>query len=267
MSDEATERAPKGVRVSQHGRVQVWMIDREEARNAFSRAVMESLGRLADAAEADPKTRAVVLTGAGTRAFCAGADLKERKGLSLDETRALLDLYRRTTAKIDRLSKPIIAAINGVALGGGLELALCCDFRVASAAAVMGLTEVSLGIIPGAGGTQRLTRLVGEAKAKELILFARRIDAASALALGVVHRVATDEPVLELALALAEELSRAAPIAVAAALDAIDHAQDADLERGLDHERACYERALVSEDRNEALRAFAEKRAPVFEGR
>lgn len=256
-----------GVRVSREGHVACWTIDREEARNAFDRGTMVSLGELAAQAEGDPDVRAVVLTGAGQKAFCAGADLKERKGLTRDETRALLDLYRETAGRIDRLGKPVIAAINGVALGGGLELALACDLRVIDAHAVIGLTEVSLGIIPGAGGTQRLTRVVGAAKAKELILFAQRLSAAEAQQLGIVHRVAGPTGALALAMEMAQQLAGSAPIALAAALEAIDGALDGSLDAGLDLERACYERALRSEDRDEALRAFAEKRTPRFQGR
>ncbi|MCA9578763.1 MAG: enoyl-CoA hydratase/isomerase family protein [Sandaracinaceae bacterium] len=262
-----TERLLHGVRVAREGGVERWTIDREAARNAFDRGTMESLGQLAERADADPEVRAVVITGAGQKAFCAGADLKERKDLTLEQTRGLLDLYRLTADRIDRLSKPVIAAINGVAFGGGLELALACDLRVADTHAVVGLTEVSLGIIPGAGGTQRLTRVVGAAKAKELILFARRMSAAEALALGVVHRVADGESALTVAMRMAAELAASAPIALAAALEAVDGALDGTLEQGLDLERRCYERALASEDRNEALRAFAEKRAPRFQGR
>ena len=262
-----TARPLPGVQVVRSGQVERWVIDREDARNAFDRGTMESLGALAAAAEADPDVRAVVLTGAGDKAFCAGADLKERKGLTRPETRALLDLYRETAGRIDRLSKPVIAAINGVALGGGLELALACDLRVMSAHAVIGLTEVSLGIIPGAGGTQRLTRIVGAAKAKELVLFAQRLTADEEQRLGVVHRVAGPEGALTLALQMAQQLAGSAPIALAAALEAIDGALDGTLDAGLDLERACYERALVSEDRDEALRAFAEKRVPRFQGR
>lgn len=261
------ERTLPGVRVYRRAHVERWVIDREDARNAFDRATMESLGALAAGAEADPDVRAVVLTGAGDKAFCAGADLKERKGLTRDETRALLDLYRETAGRIDQLSKPVIAAVNGVALGGGLELALACDLRVMSAHAVIGLTEVSLGIIPGAGGTQRLTRIVGAAKAKELVLFAQRLTADEALRLGIVHRVAGEEGALALALEMAQQLAGSAPIALAAALEAIDGALDGTLDAGLDLERACYERALSSEDRDEALRAFAEKRPPRFQGR
>ena len=228
---------------------------------------MTSLGDLADALAEDPEIRAIVLTGEGDRAFCAGADLKERKGLSLDDTRALLDLYRGVADRWDAMPKPVIAAINGAAFGGGLELALACDFRIAAAEVTLGLTEVSLGIIPGAGGTQRLTRLVGEARAKELILFAERFSSERALALGVVHAVHPREALADEALAFASRLAEKAPVAITAALEAIDHAADGPLSAGLDRERACYERALVTEDRNEALRAFAEKRPPRFEGR
>jgi enoyl-CoA hydratase/carnithine racemase len=166
------------------------------------------------------------------------------------------------------MPKPTIAALNGVAFGGGLELALACDLRVIAPHAKVGLTETSLAIIPGAGGTQRLTRIVGEAKAKELILLARRIDATEALTLGLVSRIAAEsESVLDHALGLAEPLAAGAPIALAAALDAIDAAADLPLEAGLSYERVCYERTLASEDRLEALAAFAAKRPPRYRGK
>jgi enoyl-CoA hydratase/carnithine racemase len=158
--------------------------------------------------------------------------------------------------------------MDGVAFGGGLELALACDFRVAAAHAQLGLTETSLGIIPGAGGTQRLTRIVGEARAKELIVFAKRLTAEEALRLGIVTAVAAPrQRALELALELAAPLVEGAPIAIAAALAAIDGASDLDLEAGLSLEKRCYERTLASHDRLEAIAAFAEKRRPRFEGR
>lgn len=259
--------AEHGVSVERRGALAVWTIDRPARMNALSRAVVRELGRLAREAADDRGLRAVVLTGAGDRAFCAGADLKERQSMDVEEVRDFLSLYRVAFEAIDSLPKPVVAAINGVAFGGGLELALACDLRVLAPTAKVGLTETSLGIIPGAGGTQRLTRLVGPARAKELILLARRLDAQEALALGLVHRVASDgQSALECALELAEPLVNGAPIALAAALEAIDAATDLPLEAGLTVERRCYERTLASKDRLEALAAFAEKRKPSFTG-
>jgi len=257
-----------GVSVAREGALAIWTIDRPDRMNALSRATVRKLGELAREADGDASIRAVILTGAGERAFCAGADLKERKGMNEEDVRDFLGLYRSAFDAIDKLSKPVVAAINGVAFGGGLELALACDLRVMSATAKVGLTEVSLAIIPGAGGTQRLTRIVGEAKAKELILLARRLEAPEALALGIVSRVAGEgEGALECAKALAAPFETAAPIAVAAALEAIDGASDLSLDAGLLHERRCYERTLASQDRLEALAAFREKRPPKYEGR
>ena len=255
-----------GVSVERRGAVAVWTLDRPDRMNALGRATVRELGRLAREARGDASIRAVVLTGRGERAFCAGADLKERQGMNDEDVRDFLGLYRAAFDAIDRLPKPVIAAINGVAFGGGLELALACDIRVMSASTQIGLTEVSLAIIPGAGGTQRITKLVGPARAKELILLARRIDAREAHALGIVNRV-TEGSTLDAALAIAEQFETAAPIAVSAALEAIDAATDLPLDAGLLHERRCYERTLESSDRLEALAAFREKRPPRYEGR
>lgn len=255
------------VRVEQRGRVAIWTIDRPAVRNALSREAIRALGRLAREVASDPTTRVVVVTGAGEQAFSAGADLKERRGMSEDEVREVLGLYRTMWGYVDACPKPVVAAINGLALGGGLELALACDLRVMAHGAQVGLTEVALAIIPGGGGTQRLTRLVGEARAKELLLFARRLSADEALALGLVNRVApSGRSALEEALAWVEPLTEAAPVAVEAALAAVDGAMDLPLEAGLAHEIRCYERTLGTQDRVEALEAFAAKRKPVYRG-
>ena len=262
------EREGHGVSTERKGAIAVWTINRPDRMNALSRATVRELGRLAREVGGDDAVRAVILTGAGERAFCAGADLKERKGMDEEDVRDFLGLYRAAFDAIDRCPKPVVAAINGVAFGGGLEIALACDLRVMGPSAKIGLTEVSLAIIPGAGGTQRLPRIVGEAKAKELILLARRLEAAEALSLGLVNRVAAaGQSALECALELCAPFENAAPIAVAAALDAIDGAADLPLDAGLLHERRCYERTLASRDRLEALSAFREKRPPEYEGR
>lgn len=256
-----------GVEVERRGALAIWTIARPDRRNALSRSVVRELGRLARAASTDRTLRAVIITGAGEQAFCAGADLKERQGMVEEEVRDFLGLYRTSFGAIDRMPVPVVAAIEGVAFGGGLELALSCDFRIAARGAQIGLTETSLGIIPGAGGTQRIVREMGASRAKELILFARRLDAEKALAVGLVTQLAEPgERALDAAIRFVEPLLGAAPIAIAAALEAVDRACDVSLEEGLTIERTCYERTLVSRDRREALDAFAQKRKPVFTG-
>jgi enoyl-CoA hydratase/carnithine racemase len=263
MADEAFP-----IEVEQRGNVVIWTIDREPRMNSLSRATLLAFGKLAREAVTNPSVRAIVITGKGDKAFCAGADLKERQGMSENDIRVQVELYRSELGPLDRSPKPVIAAINGVAFGGGLELALVCDLRVAAAHAQLGLPETTLGIIPGAGGTQRLPRVVGEARAKELILLGRRIGAEEALAWGLVNRVTPPGTnVVDDTLAWIEPIANGAPIAQAAALEAIDRSFDATLEHGLELEKVSYDKVLVSEDRREALAAFAEKRKPRFVGR
>jgi enoyl-CoA hydratase/carnithine racemase len=256
------------VTLTQRGGAAVITIDRPDRMNALSRETLLGIGQFARAAVADPNVRAIVLTGSGDKAFCAGADLKERHGMDENSVRDQLARYRDEMGILDRSPKPVVAAINGLALGGGLELALVCDLRVATASAVLGLPETTLGIIPGAGGTQRLPRVVGEARAKELILLGRRITAAEALTWGLVNRVSPDGvPVLEDTLAFIEPITSGAPIAQGAALDAIDASFDATLAQGLELEKHFYDRCLRSEDRRAALEAFAQKKKPTFQGK
>jgi enoyl-CoA hydratase/carnithine racemase len=256
------------IRVEQRGAVAVWTIDRADRANALSRPTLLAFGKLAREAATNPSIRAIVVTGAGDKAFCAGADLKERQGMSENDVRVQVGLYRSELGPLDRSPKPVVAAINGAALGGGLELALCCDLRVAASHAVLGLPETSLGIIPGAGGTQRLPRVVGEARAKEMILLARRLSANEALAWGLVNRVTpAGKNVVDDTLEWIAPIADGAPIAQGAALEAIDRSFDTTLELGLELERVSYDRTVVSEDRREALAAFAEKRKPAFKGR
>ena len=242
-------------------------IARPEVMNALNRAVLEGLERAVAAAAADPEVRVLVVTGAGEKAFSAGADLKERRGMSPEETQARIELINHAFSALARLPRLTIAAINGIAFGGGLELALACDLRVAVEGAQVGLTEVRLGIMPGAGGTQRLTRVVGPARAKELILLGRRIEARRALELGLVNEVVPAGRLAEAIGRIAEELAGCAPISVAQAKEAIDRGLDAGLQAGLAIERGCYEVTLGTQDRNEGLAAFAEKRAPRYQGR
>ena len=256
------------VKIERRGPVGILTIDRADRRNALSRDTLYALGRLGRELTLDPTVRAIVVTGAGDKAFCAGADLKERQGMSTDDVRTQVGLYRTELAVLDQSPKPVVAALNGVAFGGGLELALICDLRVAAPHAELGLPETTLGIIPGAGGTQRLPRVVGEARAKEIILLGRRLTAAEALAWGLVNRVSPEgTAVLEDAIRWIEPIAHGAPIAQAASLRAIEASYEVTLVQGLELERVYYDEALRGEDRLEALRAFAEKRKPVFQGK
>lgn len=256
------------IRVDQRGNVAVWTIDRPDRMNALSRDTLRGFGSLVREAATNDSIRAIVITGAGEKAFCAGADLKERQGMSENDVRVQVELYRSELGPLDRSPKPVIAALNGVAYGGGLELALICDLRTAAAHAQLALPETTLGIIPGAGGTQRLPRLVGEARAKEMILLGRKLTADEALAWGVVNRVCpAGKDLIEDTLEWIKPIAEGAPIAQRSALKAIDWSFDSSLDQGMNLEKVAYDEVLVSEDRREALAAFAEKRKPVFRGR
>jgi enoyl-CoA hydratase/carnithine racemase len=254
--------------VERNGGLVTVRLNRPDRRNAISRQLLDEFGALGKELTQDASARVCVVSGVGDKAFCAGADLKERLAMSDNDVRELIESYRE---KLGWLASPDIvsvAAINGVALGGGLELALFCDFRFAHERANIGLPETTLGIIPGAGGTQLLPRLIGESRAKELILFGKRISADEALEYGLVREVVRgDTDVVERAREFAEPLSDAAPIALRAALMAIHASGDTTLAEGLEVERSAYELCLVSDDRREALLAFKEKRAPKFSGR
>jgi len=217
----------------------------------------------------DEAVRCVVLTGAGDRAFCAGADIKERAG----NTPAPADYFVRQQrthelfSGIAAFEKPVIAAINGVALGGGLELALCADIRIAADHARLGLPEIKLGVIPAAGGTQRLTRVVGAAIAKELIFTSAMLSANEALQLRLVNRVVAADTLLLSAITLADSIAAQPPLAVRFAKQAIELGENVDIHSALQYERFSAAMIMDSEDRREGMRAFVEKRAPVFRGR
>lgn len=255
------------VLVEHRGATAVVTFNRPERMNAVSQALAAELLATLDALSVDPSVRCIVLTGAGTKAFCAGADLKERATMTEAEVRTFLGNLGRTLTQLESMAKPIIAAINGFALGGGLELALTCDIRLAATNATMGLTEVRLGIIPGGGGTQRLPRVVGLGKAKELIYTGRRVDAEEALAIGLVNAVHAPEDLVDAAVAMGEQIALGAPLAIAQAKFAVHHGMQADLTTGLAIERKAYETLLPTSDRIEALMAFREKRPPKFQGK
>lgn len=256
--------AREKVLLTREGSVAYVQLHNPERYNALSRRVVEELHQVACELAVDRQVRAVVIHGGESKAFCSGADLKERQGMLEPQVLEMVHLLREAVGGFGRLPMPVIAAVHGMAFGGGLELALACDIRIASDDAQMGLTEVGWGIIPGAGGCTRLPKLVGPARAKELIFTARKLTAAEALELGLVNRVVPRAELLGAARSTAEEIARQAPLAVRAAKRAIDGALD--LDAGLAREWQEYQSILPTQDRLEGLRAFAERRAPVYKG-
>jgi enoyl-CoA hydratase/carnithine racemase len=247
--------------------VAILKLNRPEVMNSFNFAMLRELRERVEALHWDRNARVVIITGAGDKAFCAGADLKERASLGEDQVRQFIFTIRNLFTFIEFMNKPVIAAVNGIALGGGTELALACDLRIASENATMGLTETRLAIIPGAGGTQRLPRLVGRGKAKELIFTGRRVDAKEALDLGLVNKVAPAGKLLDECLAMAAMICEAGPVAIGQAKYAINYGSEADLHTGLAIESNAYWVTIPTEDRLEGLAAFREKRKPVYKGR
>ncbi|WP_050614921.1 enoyl-CoA hydratase [Bacillus testis] len=241
-------------------------LNRPSQANALSRELLTELSEAAEDYMFDRSVRCMIITAAGDRIFSAGADLKERKGMDEPTVRRTVSLIGNTFKKIEQLPFPVIAALNGSAFGGGLELALACDLRVASRSGTYGLTETSLAIIPGAGGTQRLPRLIGAARAKELIFTAKRLEAQEAFEYGLFNQVASAEAVYKEAQALAEAIASNGPIAVRQAKRAIEAGLQGDLPAGLKIEELCYASTIPTRDRLEGLQAFAEKRKPVYKG-
>ncbi len=242
-------------------------LNRPGVMNALDRTLAEALTATLPRLDRDPAVRVAILTGAGERAFCAGADLKERATMSPDEVLAQRQRLIDATAAVLRFEKPLIAAINGFALGGGLELAMACDFAYAAEGARFGLPETTLAIIPGDGGTQLLPRLVGQAKARELIFSGEVIDAAEAARLNLVSRVLPPDALLPAARATAARIANNGPIAVRQAKRALNMARETGFWAGFAFEQEAYQATIPTEDRTEALRAFAEKRPPRYQGR
>jgi len=242
-------------------------LDRPAVANAFNTQAALDLCEVFARIETEQRHRCVVLTGAGERAFCSGADLKERSSLTEDEWRSQHEIFERMFGLVRDCPLPVIAAVNGAAYGGGLELVLLCDFAYASRAAKFALTEVSLGIMPGGGGTQTLARAVGERRAKELILTARPFSAEEALAWGVVNKVCEAGKVLDETLEAANRIASLAPLSVRQAKGAIRDGLHRDLPSAMRLEVEAYNRLVGTEDRGEGLRAFNEKRKPKFKGR
>lgn len=255
----------QNILVDRDGYLAVVTLNRPENLNCFDYATLLELEGVLEELHGDREVRTVIFTGAG-KAFSAGADLKERRTLSEAQVRRNVRKIREVFNKVEHLPQPTIAAINGYAFGGGMELALSCDFRYAAEDAVMGLTETGLAIIPGAGGTQRLPRLIGVAKAKELIFTARKLKASAALEYGILNGVVPAENLLAKCRELAEEMMANGPLAVTQAKFAIQQGMEVDLQTGMAIESKAYEVIIPTKDRVEALNAFVEKRNPQFRG-
>lgn len=250
------------------GPVATITINRPAVLNALNRATTGEIGAALAALEADGSVRVVVITGAGERAFAAGADINElRATASANEGRRFSELSHRLGLQIGEMDKPVIAAINGFALGGGLELALSCDIRVASSSAQVGQPEILLGIIPGWGGTQRLPRLVGPGAAKLLCMTGERIGADEALRLGIVERVFPAETFRDDVARLAATLAERPPLALAGVKHAVNRGLDMSLADGCMYEAALFGDLSVTEDAKEGTGAFLEKRKATFTGR
>ncbi len=242
------------------------VLNRPQRMNALNRQLVDALNETLNALGARDDVRVLIVSGAGDRAFCAGADLKERSGMDETQVRETVADLQKLMNAIAGFPRPVIAAINGHALGGGLELALASDIRIASTTAKMGLPETRLAIIPGAGGTQRLPRIVGLARAKEMIFTGRSVDAEEALRIGLITESVQGSRLMARAGEIAGLIAEGGPVAVEQAKLALDRGMDHDLATGLVIERDAYQRTIPTQDRVEALAAFAEKRTPRFTG-
>jgi enoyl-CoA hydratase len=242
-------------------------LNRPEALNAFSKDVVEEVLLALEDVRNDETVRVVVLTGAGEKAFSAGADIKSMVGMTSLKARELSLMGEKLCVALENLEKPVIAALNGYALGGGLEVAMSCDLRVASETARMGQTEINIGLIPGWGGTQRLTRLVGRTKAKELVFTGKMIDAKTAEQLGIVNMVVPADKFKETVRQFALELTSKAPVAIKVAKALINKGADIGLDSALALEREGFAVVASSEDLKEGVSAFTEKRKPTFKGK
>lgn len=252
--------------VSEKDGIATVTLNRPQVMNSLNFAMLRALRDQIASYRFRRDLRVIIISGAGEKAFCAGADLKERATLKPEQVKEFIFTIRNLFTSIEELNKPVIAAVNGVALGGGTELALASDIRIASTNATMGLTETRLAIIPGAGGTQRLPRLVGRGKAKELIFTGRRVGAEEAERIGLVNKVCDLSDLLDECRAMAAMICETGPIAIEQAKYAINKGIETDINTGLAIESNAYWVTIPTEDRLEGLAAFREKRKPVYRG-
>jgi enoyl-CoA hydratase len=252
---------------SDRGPIRVLTVNRPDKLNALDAATLDALHGAFSAAATDPAVRVVVLTGAGPKAFVAGADIAGMNTLTPVQGRDFALRGQRMMRLVETLPKPVIAMVNGFALGGGLELAMCCHLRVAADTAKVGQPEVNLGLIPGFGGSQRLLRLAGRAATLELCLTGAPVDAARALQLGIVNRVLPAAELEAQVMALAEQLAAAAPLALRGVLDCVNYGGECGIEEGLAYEATQFGLMFVTDDMREGTTAFLERRKPAFAGR
>ncbi len=258
--------ALENVLIEKRGRIAIVTVNRPDKLNALNIATRNDILAAFEQLEHDDEVRVVIITGAGEKAFIAGADINEFAGMTAIKQRTVMK-GRRAFDSVEDFPKPVIAMINGFALGGGCELALSCDIRIASSKAKLGQPEIKLGIIPGGGGTQRLTRLIGEGKAMELILTGDMISAEEAEQLGLVNHVFAPEELESKTMELANKIADMSPIALAMAKAAVKNAARLDLRAGLEAEVDLFALCFSSEDKEEGVRAFIEKRKPEFRGK
>ncbi|HEV7860273.1 MAG TPA: enoyl-CoA hydratase-related protein [Pyrinomonadaceae bacterium] len=249
------------------GNIAVVRLKRPEKLNALTRVMLDELSAVFARVEGEGSVRALILTGAGERAFCAGTDIEELAGLDTEGARLAALRGQAVCERVENCPVPVIAAVNGIAAGGGCELALACHLRLAATHAKFGLPETRLGIIPGYGGTQRLARIAGKGRALEAMLTGSQISAEEAQHLGIVNRVVAPEELLPAAMSLAGEIARLAPLAIRACLAAVTRGIDLPLAEGLALEVELFTKLFDTEDMREGTRAFLEKRAPVFKGK
>jgi len=249
--------------VEKRGRVGLIRLNRPDALNALNETMMAELGRALDAFEAEANTGCIVITGS-ERAFAAGADVKEMQAKGYPET--YKEDFIGSWERVTRTRKPVIAAVSGYALGGGCELAMMCDFILAAPTAKFGQPEITLGIIPGAGGTQRLTHAVGKSKAMEMCLTGRMMDAEEAERAGLVSRIVPADKLIDEAIATGQKIADKSPLAVMAAKEAVDRAYETTLAEGVRFERRLFNALFATEDQKEGMDAFVEKRQPSFKG-
>ncbi|HMM19937.1 MAG TPA: short-chain-enoyl-CoA hydratase [Selenomonadales bacterium] len=242
-------------------------INRPGALNALNAATICELGRLLDELSKDDTIKAIILTGSGEKSFVAGADIAEMQAMTVIKGRNWSKSAQAVLNKIENLPKPVIAAINGYALGGGCEIAMACDIRIASDKAKLGQPEVSLGIPPGFGGTQRLARLIGKGRAKELLFTGEMIDAPEAYRIGLVNKVVAPEELMDAAKAMAKKIMSRAPVAVQACKAAVNEGLDMDLDSGIAYEAEVFGLCFATDDQKEGMAAFLEKRQVHFSGK